>query len=110
VKALAGIGFVIVALFVAGCGDMVTLTNTSPTQYIDHTATYRYSLTIQSPSATCQFPGFTLSSDTGFDNGLGGSGTVQLIPGRYTGASGYEFGTGFYWIKERCNWTLTLSP
>ena len=62
------------------------------------------------PSATCQFPGFMLSSDTGFDNGLGGSGTVQLIPGRYTGVSGYEIGTGFYWMKEGCKWTLTLAP
>jgi hypothetical protein len=51
-----------------------------------------------------------LSSDTGFDNGLGGTGTVQLIPGSYTGVSGYETGTGFYWMKERCKWTLTLAP
>ena len=109
-KAQAGIGFAIVALSVAGCGHMVTLTNTSPTQDVGQTATYRYSLTIQAPSATCQFPGFMLSSDTGFDNGLGGSGTVQLIPGRYTGVPGYETGTGFYWIKERCKWTLTLAP
>ena len=109
-KALAGIGLAIVALCVAGCGETVTLTNTSPTQYVSQTATYRYSLTIQSPSATCQFPGFMLSSDTGFDNGLGGSGTVQLIPGRYTGVSGYEIGTGFYWMKEGCKWTLTLAP
>jgi hypothetical protein len=110
VKARAGIGLAIVVLSVAGCGHTVTLTNTSPTQYISQTATYRYNLTIQSPSATCQFPGFMMSSDTGFDNGLGGSGTVQLIPGRYTGASGYETGTGFYLIKERCKWTLTLAP
>jgi hypothetical protein len=110
VKAQAGIGFAIVALSLAGCGQMVTLTNTSPTQYVSQTATYHYSLTIQPPSATCQSPGFMLSSDTGFDNGLGGSGTVQLIPGRYTGASGYETGTGFYLIKERCKWTLTLAP
>lgn len=109
-KAQAGIGFAIVALSVAGCGQIVTLTNRSPTQYGSQTATYRYSLTIQSPSATCESPGFMLSSDTGSANGLGGSGTVQLIPGRYTGVSGYETGTGFYWVKERCKWTLTLSP
>ena len=109
-KALVGIGFAIVALSIAGREDTVTLTDTSPTQDISQTATYRYSLTMQSPSPTCQFPGFMLSSNTGFADGLGGSGTVQLIPGRYTGASGYEFGTGLYWIKERCKWTLTLAP
>ncbi len=109
-KAQAGIVFAVVALSVAGCGDTVTLTYSSPTHYVSETATYRYSLTIQSPSATCQFPGFMLSSDTGFANGLGGSGTVQLIPGRYTGVSGYETGTGFYWVEERCKWTLTLAP
>ena len=35
---------------------------------------------------------------------------MQLIPGRYTGVSGYETGTGFYLIKEQCKWTLTLAP
>jgi uncharacterized protein YceK len=110
VKTQVGIGFAFIALSLTGCGSVVTLTNTSPTRYVSQTATYRYSLKIQSPSATCQFPGFMLSSDSGFDNGLGGTGTVQLIPGKYTGVSGYEFGTGFYWIKERCKWTLTLAP
>ena len=80
-KAQAGIGFAIVALSVAGCGHTVTITNTSPTQYVSQAATYRYSLTIQAPSATCQFPGFMLSSDTGFDNGLGGSGAVAVDSG-----------------------------
>ena len=55
-NAQAGIGFAIVALSLAGCGQMVTLTNTSPTQYINQTATYHYSLTITASECDVSIP------------------------------------------------------
>ena len=108
-KAQAGIGAAIVACALAGCGSPVTLTQHAPTISVSFPTTYSYTLQI-ARGGDCP-SGSELKTQYGVPVLVDeGSGIVQLIPGKYTGLSGYTPGVGMALTTVPCDWTLTLTP